>query len=211
MILTLPDAEKLLQKYGISVVEEALVKNKQAAITIADQIGLPVVMKAHGFVNKTEHGAIKTNINTLEAVENAFDSLKTVQNSKKLKMTEGILIQKQLEGIELAVGIAENAQFGKIIRFGLGGIFAELFNDASFQSLPIRPKDTVSIIKNLKYGKILEGYRGTKPINVKKLRQIIMAVAELAQKENVGEMEINPLFANGGSIIAANARITRDD
>ncbi len=211
LILTLPEAEKLLQKYGIPAVEEALVRNKQSAITIADQIGLPVVMKAHGFVHKTEHGAIKTNISTLQAVSDAFDSLKTIQNSKKLKKTEGILIQKQLEGVELIVGVAENAQFGKIISFGLGGIFVELFKDVSFRALPIKTKDAASMIKGLKYGKILEGYRRTKPVNTKKLQQIIMAVAELAEKENVTEMDINPLFANGNAITAADVRIMRDD
>lgn len=210
LILTLPEAEKLLDKYGIPFVEEALVRNKQTAITIADQIGLPVVMKAHGFVHKTEHGAIRTNIGTLDAVRETFDRLKTVQNAKKLKKTEGILIQKQVEGVEMIIGIAENAQFGKIISFGLGGVFVELFNDVSFRALPITEYDASEMIKGLKYAKILEGYRRIKPANIKKLKKIIMAVAALGEKEGVREMDINPLFINGDSIVAADVRILRD-
>ncbi len=211
MILTLPEAEKLLNKYGIPFVEEALVRNKQTAITIADQIGLPVVMKAHGFVHKTEHGAIRTNIGTLDAVRETFDRLKTVQNAKKLRKTEGILIQKQVEGIELIIGVAQNAQFGKVISFGLGGVFVELFKDISFRALPITEYDASEMIKDLKYGKILDGYRKIKPANTKKLKKIIVAVAALAEKEHVIEMDINPLFVNGDAITAADVRILLGD
>lgn len=197
----------MLEKYGIPVVEEALVRNRQAAVTIAGQIGLPVVMKAHGFVHKTEHGAIRVNISTLEDVAAAFESLKTIQNAKKLEKTEGILVQKQVEGVEFIVGVAENDQFGRIISFGLGGVFVELFRDVSFRALPIRPRDALEMIKDLKYAKILEGYRGIKPANIGKLKKIIMSVARLAGKENVREMDINPLFVNGSSIAAADVRI----
>ncbi len=201
----------MLNKYGIPVVEEALVRNKQTAVTIADQIGLPVVMKAQGFVHKTEHDAIKTNISTLDAVKEGFDKLTAVQNAKRLKKTEGILIQKQVEGIELVIGVAENTHFGKIISFGLGGVFAELFNDISFRALPITPSDAADMIKGLKYGKILDGYRKIKPANMQKLKKIIMAVAALAEKENVKEMGINPLFANGDAILAADVRMLLGD
>lgn len=209
MIVALPEAEKLLQKYGIPAVEEALVRDKSSAITIADQIGLPVVMKAHGFVHKTEHGAIKTNISTPEAVADAFDNLRRVQNAKKLKKTEGILIQKHVGGVELIIGVAENAQFGKVISFGLGGVFVELFKDISFRALPITAHDAAEMIKDLKYGKILEGYRRIKSVNIKRLKQIIMAVGKLAGQEDVREMDINPLFADGDSIVAADVRILR--
>ncbi|MBI4167490.1 MAG: acetate--CoA ligase family protein [Candidatus Aenigmarchaeota archaeon] len=211
MILTLPEVEKLLNKYGIPVVEEALVRNRQNAVTIADQIGLPVVMKAQGFVHKTEHGAVKTNIGTLEAVKENFDKLTTVQNAKRLRKTEGILIQKQVEGIEMIIGVAENAQFGKVISFGLGGVFVELFKDISFRALPITAFDAAEMIKGLKYGKILDGYRKIKPANMEKLGKIILAVAALAEKENVKEMDINPLFVNGDVVLAADARILLGD
>ncbi|MBI4177185.1 MAG: acetate--CoA ligase family protein [Candidatus Aenigmarchaeota archaeon] len=211
MILTLPEAEKILRKYGIPFADEALVNSRQAAITIASQIGLPVVMKAHGFVHKTEHGAVKVNISTLEAVADAFDALKVVQKSKKLTGSEGVLVQKQAEGVELIIGVTENDQFGKVISFGLGGIFVELFNDVSFRALPITPYDAKEMVKGLKYAKILDGYRKIKPVNTKKIEKIILAVASLAQKENVKEMDINPLFANGDSIVAADVRILPGD
>lgn len=207
----MPEAEKMLRKYGIPFVDEALVTNKQAAITIAGQIGLPVVMKAHGFVHKTEHGAIRTNISTLEAVSAAFEELKAVQNAKKLAVNKGVLIQKQVEGVELILGIAENDQFGKVISFGLGGIFVELFNDVSFRALPITPRDAAEMVKGLKYAKILDGYRKIKPANTKKIEKIILAAASLAQKEGVKEMDINPLFANGDSIAAADVRVLLGD
>ncbi|MBI3413396.1 MAG: acetate--CoA ligase family protein [Candidatus Aenigmarchaeota archaeon] len=210
-MLTLPEAGKMLKKYGITVVEEALVRDKSSAITIADQIGLPVVMKVHGFVHKTEHGAIRTNISTLEAVGDAFDALRAVQNAKKIRKTEGILIQRQLEGVEIILGVAENAQFGKVLSFGLGGVFVELINDVSFRALPIRHHDAAEMIDELKGRKILEGFRKIKPADMKKLEKTILAVAELAQKENVSEMDINPLFVNGGSIIAADVRILAGD
>ncbi len=211
MIVTLPEAEILLKKYGIPVVEEALVRERNAAITIASQIGLPVTMKAAGFVHKTEHGAIKTNISTLEAVGEAFERLRAVQNAKKIRKSEGILIQKQVDGLELIVGVAENTQFGKVISFGLGGVFVELLKDVSFRALPITRKDATEMITGLKNREILEGYRRIKPVNRKKLESLILNVAALAEGENVREMDINPLFANGDAITAADVRILAGD
>ncbi|MFH0889521.1 MAG: acetate--CoA ligase family protein [Candidatus Aenigmatarchaeota archaeon] len=193
----------------MNTVDEKLVKDRNSAVTIAGQIGLPVVVKAHNFINKTEHAAIKTNITTLEAVAEAFESVGAAQYSKTGKKAEGVLLQKHLDGIEFAISV-----FGypdKTIRFGLGGLFTEIFNDFSSHAVPLSEKDAAAMVSGLKNSRIFDGFKGFKPIKKDRLEKVILAVAEMVQREDVKELDINPLFVNGDSALVADARIVTGD
>ncbi len=208
MMLNLPEAETLLKKYGINVVDEKLVRNRNAAITIAGQIGLPVTVKAHEFVNKTEHNAIKTRINSLEGVSEAFESIKTVQRLKTGKEPGAVLLQKHVEGLEFA--ITANG-LDKTIRFGLGGVFTEIFNDFSSHPLPLDSASARSMVSGLKNNKIFDGFKGFRPVKKEKLAKVLLAIAEMVQRENIATLEINPLFVDGDSVLVADAMITAGD
>lgn len=192
------------------MVDEKLVKDRNSAVTIAGQIGLPVTMKAHNFVNKTEHAAIKTNITTLEAVGEAFESIEAIQYSKTGKKGGGVLLQKHVGGIEFAIGLLSGPA-GKTIRFGIGGIFTEIFNDFSSHAVPLSEKDAAAMVSGLENSRIFDGFKGFKPVKKDRLQKVILAVAEMAQREDVKELDINPLFVNGDSALVADARIVTGD
>ena len=55
---------------------------------------------------------------------------------------KGVTVQKMLSGgVELIVGVTQDKNFGPLIMFGLGGIYAELFKDVNFRIHPLTDID----------------------------------------------------------------------
>lgn len=204
MELDLIESIKMLEKYGIKTAKMQEIENEAELKEKTKKINYPIVMKivSSKISHKTEKGGVITGINTENETRESFQKL------KKIKGFEKAIIQEQIEGIELIIGSNTDPQFGKIILFGLGGIFVEVLNDASIRIIPIEKKDAKEMIEEIKGKKILDEFRGKKAINKKELEGIILKVAKMIEKENIEEMDINPLIANEKEIKAVDARIT---
>jgi len=192
-------AKKLLEKYGINFAESVLVKNREEFKNV--KIEFPWVMKVYGkILHKTEAGGVKVDIGNLEEAEDTFVKMKNISGF------EGVIVQRMYKGIELIIGCKEDAQFGKIILFGLGGIMTEIFKDVSIRALPISKYDAKKMIREIKGFKILNGFRNLKPVNLKLLEEYLLKVAKMVKKENIVEMDINPLIAYNNNLIAVDIR-----
>lgn len=204
MELNLIESIKMLEKYGIKTAKMQEIRNETELKEKTKKNNYPIVMKivSSKISHKTEKGGVITEINTEKEAEEAFQKL------KKIKGFEKAIIQEYIEGTELIIGSSTDPQFGKIILFGLGGIFVEVLKDTSIRIIPIEKKDAKEMIEEIKGKKILDGFRGKKAINKKKIEEIIFKIAKMIETENIEEMDINPLIANEKEIKAVDARIT---
>ncbi|MCS7118802.1 MAG: acetate--CoA ligase family protein [Archaeoglobaceae archaeon] len=200
MLLIEEEAKELLEKYGIITVKGYVCESEEKAIGIAKEIGFPVVMKVHGIVHKSDVGGVILDIRNEEEVKNAFRKLIKIEGAK------GVNVQPMISGIELIIGSADNEQFGSYIIFGLGGIFTEILRDISLRLVPISRRDAEDMIREIRGYKILEGYRGIKA-NVEAIVELLLKVSELVEKEEIVEMDLNPVFANEKGCFVADARI----
>ncbi len=120
---------------------------------------------------------------------------------------EGILVQQMAPlGHELIVGLKKDPQFGHALMFGLGGIFVEVYKDVSFRVVPIEKNEALDMISEIKGYPILKGIRGRKPADIEALACVLVAVSRMAQKENILELDINPLIVGETGAIAVDAR-----
>lgn len=103
-------------------------------------------------------------------------------------------------GYETIVGLKKDAQFGHAIMFGLGGIFVEVYKDITFRVVPIEKEDAIDMISEIKGYPILKGIRRRKPANIEAIAQVIVSVSELAEKEKIIELDINPLIVSEKAI-----------
>jgi 3-hydroxypropionyl-CoA synthetase (ADP-forming) len=93
---------------------------------------------------------------------------------------KGILLEKMVPpGIEIIIGLQNDAQFGPVLMVGLGGILTEVFQDVSFRVLPINENDAEEMLKDLKGSKLLKGFRGSEAIDIGVLKDALLKIGRL--------------------------------
>ncbi|MBW2986655.1 acetate--CoA ligase family protein [Candidatus Woesearchaeota archaeon] len=203
--LTEPKAEELLSKY-LPIAKSILVKKPEDGQKFAKQYPVMLKLISPQALHKTEVNGIRK-ADSAEELEAEFNDLVSVAKKKKLKL-EGILVQEHVEGVETIIGLKNDPTFGHVVVFGIGGVFVELLKDVSFRVCPITEKDAESMIEELKAKELLFGFRGSKPVNLKILKNAIVAVSKIPEKyPQIQELDINPFMINDKAGKVADARI----
>lgn len=208
-VLTEHEVKKLLAKYGIPVTKEQLASTADEALAIASHIGGPVAMKISSLdiPHKSDVGGVVLNVKR-EFVRTTYDDIiSRVKKAAPDASIEGILVQQMAPpGHEIIVGLKKDPQFGYALMFGLGGIFVEVYRDVSFRVVPIEKRDALMMISEIKGYSILKGIRGRKPADTDAIANVLMAVSGMAEKENIIELDINPLIVSEKGALAVDAR-----
>ncbi len=208
-VLTEHEAKKLLAKYGVPVTKEQIASSADEALAIALHIGTPVAMKISSpdIPHKSDVGGVVLNVKR-EFVRTTYDDI--ISRVKKVSSDasiEGILIQQMAPpGQEVIIGLKKDPQFGYALMFGLGGIFVEVYRDVSFRVVPIEKRDALMMISEIKGYSILKGIRGRKPADIDAIADVLMAVSGMGEKENIIELDVNPLIVSEKGATAVDAR-----
>ncbi len=208
--------KKIFKKYGIESTLPVLCKTPEEAVTAAENFGYPVVMKiiSPEITHKSDIGAVKLNLKTAEDVKSAFNEIMTVSEEKVPEATlDGVSVQNMAKsGQELVIGMTKDPQFGPMVMFGLGGTLVEVLKDISFRIAPLSRQDAEEMIQEVKVYKLLKGYRGAPPVDIKYLEELLLKVsAMIMENPEIKEMDINPLFAYEEKAVAVDARIILED
>ncbi len=193
-----PEAISLLDSYGINYPEYGLARSPAEAVIIADKIGYPVVMKvvSRQVVHKSDVGGVRVGLKDASEVKAAYVKIsETVCAAEPSAVIEGILVCKQAqEGVELVIGATQDGIFGPTIMFGLGGVFVEVLKDVSFRICPLKKKDAVEMIEEIKGYPILKGTRGKAALDIEALIELLLKVSNLLMETpGIVEMDFNPV------------------
>ncbi len=208
-ILTEHEVKRLLLKYEIPVTRESIANSPDEAFAIASQIGTPVAMKISSpdISHKSDVGGVVLNVSAPEARSTYDRIISQIKKVAPIAKITGILVQQMApQGHELIVGLKKDAQFGHALMFGLGGIFVEVYKDVSFRVVPIEKSEALDMISQIRGYPILKGIRGRKPANIEAIAHVLVSVSRMAEKENIIELDINPLMVNETGAIAVDAR-----
>lgn len=212
-ILNPKESDDILRVYGIPSVKSIFCRNDlNEILKSSEKIGFPVVLKliSKEILHKSDAGCVALNLQSPKEVEGAFQSiLQNLKRTNENALIEGFLVQKMVrEGYEVIVGLTTDSTFGKVILFGLGGIFVEIFQDVAIRMVPITKIDAQDMIEEVKGYRILKGIRGKEPANLQSLREILLAVSQLGNEiEEIREMDLNPVFVDSSGSIVADSRI----
>ena len=206
------DSKQFLKKYGLPVVEEKRVSNAMEADRSAQQIGYPVVVKGLGstLMHKTDRGLVHLNLSSSRAVHNAIESISATAGDD----IEGFLVQPQIRAKrEFVAGLIRDPQFGPVIMFGLGGIFTEVLADVAFRLAPLNKSDAEEMLKDIQAQALLGNFRGDKPVKLRQLTDILMALSQIAvDHPEIGEIDINPLMIqHNGDVCAVDGLVVLSD
>ena len=202
-----------LKAFGLTVPAGGIGSAKEVS-AIAAKIGFPVVLKALGanFSHKSDLGAVKLNLKTLEEVEEAAREV-SASVAKSGENVESFLVESMVQDTvaELIVGVNRDSQFGPALVIGAGGILVELLNDSCSLLLPTDKETVERALDSLTVTRMLRGFRGQKVGDISALVDAILAIADYAQAhwDSLLELDINPLLVlpQGQGVVAADALI----
>ncbi len=211
-MLTEIEAKQLLKSAGISVVDTRLATSKEQAVAIAKELGLPVVLKiaSADVVHKSDAGGVKLGLKTAAQVGKAYDDImKSIKAAFPSAKIEGVSVQTMARpGVEVIIGMSKDAQFGPVLMFGLGGVLVEILKDVAFRIVPLVKRDAKEMIREIKGFPLLQGYRGSEPVDVENLENMVLKVSEFVDKTPaIKEIDLNPIFAYKDGAIAVDARV----
>jgi len=205
---------EILRAYGFPLPQSSLAKNENEAVKIAKKIGHPVVMKIASpqIIHKSDAGGVKVNLTNDNEVKVAFKEI--VKNAKKYNKKaeiKGVLIVEMVKGgKEMIIGSKLEPGFGPVIMLGMGGIYVEVLKDVTFRLAPVTDREANDMISSIKTKKILEGVRGEKPSDIKKLSECIQRLSQLVTDfKEIKELDMNPVLVmeNGKGCKILDVRI----
>ena len=208
-------SKALLKLYGIPVTRENVAKSPHEAISFAEEIGFPVVLKIDSLdiTHKSEAKAIRLGVKSKEEILQFYEEIiENVEKYDPKARINGVLVQEMTRsGTEVIVGMSEDPQFGPTIAFGLGGIFVEVLKDISLRVVPLLKSDAELMVRETKGYEILRGLRGKNRSDIEAVIDVLLRISRLAEdwKHYISEIDINPLivFDEGHGVKALDALV----
>ena len=190
----------LLQHYRLPTAPTLLTRDAAAGAAFAREAGYPVVLKiiSKEWLHKSDLGGVRLNINDEAQLQAAFRELTELFELRTPEGSlEGFLVQKQVQGIELLLGLKRDPQFGPVLVAGAGGIYTEILRDIARGFVPLSRERARCMLAALKIYPILAGARGQAGVNLEALLDLMLGLSRLAlDYPEIRELDLNPVVAN---------------
>lgn len=199
------EQEVLLGPYGIRPVGEVAV-GRYGAASAAREIGFPVAVKVADpdVVHKTDRGLVRVGLRSPATVLNAVQHFETELGAQHLR----VLVQPMADGVELALGISRHPTFGPVVMVAAGGVNTDLLDDRAFLVLPVTRDDALRALESLRVWPLLEGYRGSQPVDVDALEDLIVSLGEVARDiPQIAELDLNPVIVNADGAVQVDLKV----
>ncbi len=209
------DALAVLRRAGVPVIDARLARDEVSAMTVAQAIGFPVVVKivSPDIPHKTEAGGVVLNLATPAAVRDAFRTV--TDNAARHRpgaRIDGVLVAPMLAGgVETILGVHRDPVFGPVVLCGLGGVFAEVLKDTALAIAPVDADGARRMVDSLRGRAMLDGVRGAPPADVDALVAAIVALSRFAVEhaDAIDAVDVNPFVVrpHGQGAVALDALI----
>lgn len=107
------------------MIESERADTLESAIAAADRLGFPVAVKtaAPGVQHKSDVGGVRLGVDDPPSLEDAYRDLER-------ELGPWVTLSKMAPpGVEIALGVVRDEQFGPLVLVGAGGVLVEVLND----------------------------------------------------------------------------------
>ena len=196
---------ELLGDYGVPVVGPAQVESVEAAVAAAAEVGYPVVLKtaAPGIQHKSDAGGVKLGLRDGDEARAAYADLAA-------RLGPQVIVAPMAPpGVELALGIVRDTQFGPLVLVAAGGILVEVLGDRGLAMPPLDEARARLLVDGLKIRALLDGVRGAPPSDAGSVTDAIVALSSLAFDlgEHVEALDANPLIVGASGCVVVDALV----
>ncbi len=197
--LTEADAKDLLSKLGIPVPRAVSASTLAKLRPLAAMLTPPLALKGLGFAHKTEAGAVRLGLTTLD-------------HQEEMKGATGYLAEEMVTGTvaEVLLGLRRDPVYGISMTLGMGGVTAELLADTVTLIWPATADQISNALQDLRLWPILDGYRGRPKADVAALIDLALRLGKaMVDDDALEEIEINPILLRQNGAVAVDALIRK--
>jgi acyl-CoA synthetase (NDP forming) len=198
-------SKEYLAAYGMSVTREREVTGLTDAVAVAHEIGYPVALKvsSDAIPHKSDHGGVVLGIGDESALCKAYQAL------QQRFPDAAVLVQEMVPGgLELIIGGHRSDVTGPVVMIGIGGVYAEVFDDVVFCRAPATTQSALAALNRLRAQKLLNGYRGAPAVSRSKVAEIAVTLsAILAGNPSIKEIDLNPVIVCADRAMIVDALI----
>ena len=211
----LPESEgkDWFKRNSFNVPEGKIVSAQQLG-KAANAVGYPVALKMISWrlAHKTEAGAVVLNLKDEGSLRLAASKMKSDVAAYDAKAVSDLFLVEAMSPnplAELIINFRQDPQFGAALVLGSGGVLVELLADSATLLLPTRPVEIIRVLKSLRVGRLLEGFRGRPAADIEQVATEIYKLSVTYQKnmKTIAEIEINPLFVYQAEVSAIDVLI----
>ena len=224
MTLDEHESKNVLRAFDVPVTRDVLVARGRTAPETDLETGrapdlasvnfpLAVKIVSRDIAHKSDIGCVQLGVQDNEQLDRAIaEVLANAKRAAPDAEVGGVLLSEMIsDGMETIVGVVNDACFGPVVAFGLGGIFAETLRDVTYRVAPFDKVEAQSMIREIRGAKLLDGVRGQPARDVDALADLLVAVSQMAWllRDRVAEMDINPVLVRpaGMGVVAADALV----
>lgn len=195
------DAKAVLAKAGIAVPRGASAPTLEELGNRVAGLTPPFALKGMGFAHKTEAGAVRLGLHSLEG-------------EADMPGATGYLAEEMVTGVvaEVILGLRRDPVYGVTMTLGMGGVAAELLADTVTLVAPVEPDEIEAALRRLRLWPLLDGYRGRVRADAGAFVEAALACqALMLATRRLREIEINPLMLRERGAVAVDAVIREDE
>jgi acyl-CoA synthetase (NDP forming) len=196
---------ELLAAYGVPIVPSEVVETVDAARAAADRFGFPVALKTAmpGIIHKSDAGGVHLALADSVAVERAYGALSSSLGPR------AIVAPMARSGVEMALGIVRDPQFGPLVLVAAGGVLVEILKDRRLGLPPLDEPRAGRLIDRLQARPLLDGVRGQRPADIDVLARAVVALSWLAHDlgEYLDALDVNPVICGPDGCVAVDALV----
>jgi acyl-CoA synthetase (NDP forming) len=211
-LLTEIESKQVLHDLGIATTQGQLATSEDEAARLAAAMGFPVVLKiaSPDITHKSDVGGVQLNLHNAAEVRQAYRAiLQSTAAHAPGAHIEGVAVQPMAQpGVEVIIGMSQDATFGPVLMFGLGGVLVEVVKDVAFRIVPLSQRDAAEMIRDIKGLPLLQGHRGAPVADLGALERMLLTLSEfVAHTPAIKEIDLNPVYAYPQGALAVDARI----
>ena len=208
------DAKDMLRAYGIPVAKERLCHSLSEALSAAEAISYPVVLKvvSPSILHKSEARVIALDIQNEEELRNAYGrTLEKARIAGSSKSVMGVLVQEMVRGgIEWRMEYRRDVRFGPVIEASIGGLYGEILPEGVLRAAPFSKEEAMLMISESRgYPLLLPGWQRER-LDVEAFSEVLSAFSNLACNETrISRLDVDPIFVNRSGVLVVDAYIER--
>ena len=194
-----PEGLAMLGDWGVPVVAAEAAATLEEALAAAGRVGWPVALKtaAPGVAHKSDVGGVVLGVDGPDRLATAYADLAA-------RLGPRVLVAAMAgPGVELALGVVVDPQFGPLVMVAAGGVQVEVLRDRRFALPPVDRRQVMAMLDRLAIRPLLDGVRGAPPADLDAVADAVANVVDLGDR--LAAVDVNPLVAGPAGGVAVDA------